>query len=76
MPSKGKTIKADVEDNFLRRVYRNISEMTAEINAKRAENRQNGFLDAEVKEEIRFSHEQIKEGIKDFFGAFIPGKKA
>lgn len=76
MPSKGKTIKANVEDNFLRRVYRNISEMVGEINAQRAENRTKGFLDDEVKEEIRASHEQIRAGIKDFFGSFIPGKKA
>ena len=78
MPSKGKTIKAEVEDSFLRRVYRNVSDMADEINAKREYNREHSFWGSmsEVKEEIKASHQQIRAGVKDFFTSFIPKKKA
>lgn len=78
LPSKGKKVVADVEDTFLRRVYRNISEMTQEIQSERKYNKENSFLGVEkeeLKEEIKASHEQIKDGIKDFFKMFIPTKK-
>lgn len=76
MPSKGKTIKAEVEDSFLRRVYRNISEMADEINAERVEDNKNSIFGPEVREEIKYSNGQIKAGIKDFFTSFVPKKKS
>ena len=78
LPSKGKKVVADVEDPFLRRIYRNVSEMTDEINAQRQYDQENSFLGASkqgIKEEIKASNTQIKDGIKDFFSAFVPKKK-
>ena len=71
-------VKSSTEDTFLRRVYRNISEMTEEINAKRKENAENSFggiVNDELREEIKASNKQIRDGIKDFVKMFIPGKK-
>ncbi len=38
LPSRGKKIVADIEDSFLRRVYRNVSDITQEINEERHSN--------------------------------------
>lgn len=75
----GKKGTANVEDSFLGRVYRTVSEMAGEINTKRQKNAEGRFgniINEELREEIHSSHEQIKDGIKDFFGAFIPKKKS
>ena len=65
--STHKTDKLTAEDNFTRRVYRNVEEMTKEIKDESAW--------ADVKKEIKTSNEMIKTSIKDFFSSFIPKKK-
>ncbi|MCR5266014.1 MAG: hypothetical protein K6E29_05410 [Cyanobacteria bacterium RUI128] len=75
----GKKVTANVEDSFLGRVYRTVSEMAGEINTKRQKNAEGRFcniVNDELREEIRASHEQIREGIKDFFTSFVPKKKS
>ena len=73
-----RVVKSSTEDTFLRRVYRNITEMAEEINTKREENstgRLSGLVDEELKEEIKASNKQIREDVKDFFGMLNPFKK-